>query len=522
MTDEMTTSQLTERVRQAVIRRGCSVTVGDIISETGLGYDEAKHALDQLIATHEGTLRVSEKGDLLYAFSRGFIRRDYRSWWERNKELLAKIAKTIFKVVIFLVLVVYFILYLVILITLLTASRNNERSSSSGSGNLILYGWYFFWGGRSDYDYVDQRGERRQKKTPIYTRVYNFVLGPEEKKLDPLQAKAQCAQLIRARRGVITLEDWVMVSGQSREKCSSDLARYTAEFEGTAEITPNGSLVYVFENVMKSVKNRTEPLPAPCWKNFESPRPLSGNINGGDGFVIGLNTFNLIMAGLLTSGMEQIIEEAAQRPENDMQMLAQNVQRFDINYVFLGAFPLAFSILIFAVPLIRLPFNIKENRRRRQRNIRKALIGDIYSPRSTNHEIVVRNATQSVQDQMLQLGFSRPSTSEVRSVINDLCDEFNGEMTESIDTTFVFKDIQEHESEAKAVRSARNLDKQDLGEVVYSTNAREQERIEERQNARDLENFDRELHKSRQNGDYDANYANHNANRENNRSRTQY
>ena len=63
-----------ERVRQAVIRRGGSVTVGDIMSETGLGFEESKSFLNALMVTHEGTMRVSESGELDYAFDRRMIR----------------------------------------------------------------------------------------------------------------------------------------------------------------------------------------------------------------------------------------------------------------------------------------------------------------------------------------------------------------------------------------------------------------------------------------------------------------
>ena len=83
MTDQITLkdSEQIERIRQAVLRRGCSVTVGDIMSETGLNSDDAKAGLSKLIGTHEGVIRVSETGEMIYVFKSGCIRRDERSWW---------------------------------------------------------------------------------------------------------------------------------------------------------------------------------------------------------------------------------------------------------------------------------------------------------------------------------------------------------------------------------------------------------------------------------------------------------
>ena len=216
MVTQLSTNEQIEVVRQAVIARGGNVTVGDIVSASGLDSDTAKSCLNELIKTHEGTMQVSSTGELLYSFAPGVVLRDQRTWWERNKKAIMKVIKAIFKAIIFLVLVVYFIMYLVILIAMLSNNRN--RSSNINLG----WAFWFFWGrGYDDTSYYSNGKARRE---PVYTRVYNFVFGPEEPELNPLEASQQCAQLIRAKNGVITLEDWMMISGQTKEKCESDLA----------------------------------------------------------------------------------------------------------------------------------------------------------------------------------------------------------------------------------------------------------------------------------------------------------
>ena len=74
-----------EQVRKVVLNRRGNVTIGDIMGDTGLGQEDAKSALDSLIKTHEGSLRVSQNGDLLYAFRPNVALRDEQSWWERHK-----------------------------------------------------------------------------------------------------------------------------------------------------------------------------------------------------------------------------------------------------------------------------------------------------------------------------------------------------------------------------------------------------------------------------------------------------
>ena len=98
-----------ERVRQAVIKAGGRVTVADISSSTGLGVFEAERSLKALLATHEGVLKVSEFGELIFAFSPGCIARDHRSWWARSKENVYRGFKFLFKITIMVTLVFYFV-----------------------------------------------------------------------------------------------------------------------------------------------------------------------------------------------------------------------------------------------------------------------------------------------------------------------------------------------------------------------------------------------------------------------------
>ena len=86
----LATSKKIEQASKVVLNHHGKVTLGDIMSDTGLSQDDAKSALDHLIMTHEGSLRVSEKGDLLYAFSPKFSLRDNSSWWLRHKETVKK------------------------------------------------------------------------------------------------------------------------------------------------------------------------------------------------------------------------------------------------------------------------------------------------------------------------------------------------------------------------------------------------------------------------------------------------
>ena len=506
MTDQITLkdSEQIERIRQAVLRRGCSVTVGDIMSETGLNSDDAKAGLSKLIGTHEGVIRVSETGEMIYVFKSGCIRRDERSWWERNKKAIYKFIKKLFKIIIFAVLVIYFIIYLVLILALIFGNKNSNSRSSFNPGIMI----YYFWGyGGNDY------ADDGKKREPIYTKVYNFVFGPEEAEIDPLEARTKCAQLIRAKNGILTVEDWILATGQSREKCESDLAKFTAEFNGTAEITNNGTLVYVFEDMLKSTRggDRTS-LPAPAWATLEQPRKLTANTAGGNAFVIGFNSFNLIMSSIIAIGGVDLLYSPSNPNDPYQAMLyAQKQAELAPTFFWLGFFPMIFSLLLFAVPLCRLPGNIKENRARKERNIRKASLLALSnaSKSSKGTALQLTNMANTANNCLVNAGLKPASDDEIKAVMNDLCDELGGDIDTTGNRGYVFEDMDIRLKDAQQERNSRNLAHQDLGRVVYSSNQDEQNVLDEQNERADMDAFDRELNMSR--GSYNNNYTPANA-----------
>ncbi len=465
-----------ERVRQAVIRRGGSVTVGDIVAETGFPPDEAEKTLRDLITTHEGTMKVSENGEIVYAFTSDCIERDYRSWWQRSKAAIYKGFKAFCKVLIMLVLVVYFIIYLIILIALLSQSKGNNRSSGNAFNGMI----YIFWGrGSGSYDSYG----RQVKKEPLYNRIYKFIFGPEEEKTDPMQLQKDFAQLVRSKKGVVTAEDWMIVSGKSMAQSESDMARYTAIYDGDAQICEDGTLVYVFPEMMKSTReNENVQAPAYAWDRLEHRRPLTGNES--NVAVILLNLFNLVMAFICMAALTPNPDIYAQTYEQ-VAMASQTAP-----YLFwLGTFPLIFSILVFAGPLIRLPFNIKENRRRRRDNIRKVVLENVENARTG--AIVNGSAALKAANHGLHVNeLSEASVEDVNGVLDELATEMNAEPDGN---GYRFNELVQHTRVAEDIRNNKRLDKQKLGRVIYSTDSKDDEEVERNAHAVELEDFDRAM-----------------------------
>ena len=469
--ERLTKTERLERVRQAVIKRGGSVTVGDVVSETGFDPMESESALKSLITTHEGIMKVSENGEILYAFTPNCISRDYRSWWERSKETVFKIFKLLCKILIMLVLVVYFIIYVLLILAVLFSGKG--RNVNINFGYII---WAFWGHGEST---------QQEKKEPLYTRVYNFIFGPEKEKEDPMALQRDFVKLVRSKEGVITAEDWMVVSGHLLPECESEIARYTAIYDGEAKICNDGTLVYVFRDLMKSAKKgELTQMPAPAWQRLEHKLPMTGNSS--NVAVILLNVFNLIMAFIILAGGMSILEDPAYAYEFAADPAA--LESLQTLITWLGTVPFIFSTLVFLGPIIRLPGNIKENRRRRRDNIRKVVLENVENARM-GATVNGSAALKAVNHGLRRTDLKEANVSEVNSVLEDIALDMTAE---TVANGYRFDDLVVHTERANQVRHELRLANQDLGRVIFSTDSND---AEAQKNAEDveLETFDREM-----------------------------
>ena len=473
--------ELLERVRQAVLRRKCSVTVGDIIAETGLNHDDARSALTALMATHEGTMHVSDKGELVYVFTTGCTLRDERSWWERNKATVFKFVKLAFKVAMAAVLVVYFAIYLVIVAIFFARIWNKDKDDSSDTSGLDLSFTgiiWFFWGTTSSQSYEARwNGE---KKMPIYERFYQFVFGPDREAEDPLADRTRCAQLIRAKKGIITAQEWLMVTGKSLKDCENDLARFTAEFNGTVEILDNGTLCYCFEDLMMSSKNESgqttaEQPPEGAWKNLDTPLSLCGTEYK---LVLGFNTFNLIMALIFIAAGPNltafIIELMTFQYGQTGSVSAAPYQ--DVT-LWLGSIPFVFSLIVFLAPLLRLPGNRRENKTLRDLAVRKAVLSSVFAPSTAAPRFTLKQAFQTVATCFKRANLAAPQMEEVSRELNEIGRELDAERDLEDYAYFNFRSLYQSFQDVEAERHKRGLDSQAV-RVAFSTDSDEQGDIE--------------------------------------------
>jgi hypothetical protein len=480
----------TRNVRQALRRLKGTATVGDISSATGLAQARAEDALRSLLEMHQGHLEVGERGDLVYRFEPGMIRRDAVPFMTRLKENAWSIFKTGFKVVIAGVLVVYAVVFVALMIAALLANRDGDGDFGGGGDrrgggghfpNFWLWYWLWSpnWGWGRPY-YGDRYGRRKVRRgerpqgPPFYKKVFAFVFGPDEPELDPARKDRELLRFVQARQGAVSAADLVQATGMPLEAAESELARLMVAHDGEAEVTPEGTVVHLFPSLMVSAHGTVDKRNVPAaWRRLEPPKPLTGNSAGSNAVIIGLNAFNLLAA--ITA------------PWFIFPRLGISGTLAEIGLIWI---PVAFSALFFSVPALRWPGVLKENLKRATRNVRKTLLSLVSKASLEGRDagaIGLDEAEALVEGTLKGRHHRRVSVSDE---MDRLVAEFDGEVEVDSRGTprFSFPGFRTAMAAAHRLRAAVGLDKQIVGRVVYASDD-----DDATAGQRDLESFDEAL-----------------------------
>ena len=468
-------------------------TVGDVTSDLGLAAAEVRAGLKALLGTHHGHLAVTDSGELIYTFDRGFIARGSEPLLARAKQAITGFLKSAFKVAIVVVLVGYFLLFVALVIAALLARRDDSgfgkrRGGGGGFGLGDFALWYWIWGsgwgrGRPYYGAAWERSLPRSVKVPFYKKVFAFVFGPDLPNPSQRRRDREALQLIRARGGVVSAAEFVEHSGLELEKAEDELAHLLGAFDGEPTVSPEGEVIYVFPELMASAGRSRTRAPDPAWLKLEKKRPLTGNTGAANAIVVGMNAFILVAA----ASAQSFIFPALGIVNPELGIVTPPLAAM-IGLVWV---PVGFSALFFAVPALRMLGVVRENRKRRERNVRRVLLGLIYS------ETLARGAPISTADAgryvTRRLGSraaegTGSSEREAARALRSLAREFDANVVvdESGDEHFDFSAITRQYAAGELVRSNTRLG--EIGKVVFAT---DDDSITESE--RDARLFDRAL-----------------------------
>ena len=457
-------------------------TNADLARATGLPLAQIGAEMPAISDEYRGRLKVSEQGDLLYSFPQGFKSR-YKGFGPSLKRIFASakksaatVGKALFKVWILVTLFGYFFLFIALALVALfgsvamqgSGSRDrNDRRGGGGLGGLWLTTSLFdslirLWFYSELFKGADARarnsfGYARRERHPLHKAVFSHVFGDGDPNADwDSVLKRAFVAFAQSHKGVITMPEFMAISGLRPQDAQDHITRFCVEFEGRPEVSESGAIYFFFPALLaKNVNVSTQvasSFPLKRLKRFSSNEPKL------DRTFRWINIINLVFGSYylynaISLGTNVVVRTAQGTAlkgglsflySYTVYLAAQigiHSPAAMLGWV-LGVAPLAFSALFFGIPVLRSLRLSRENEVLKRENMRKALYSAVISnPNGFDHRMV------SLASEDL-----RPAdTQAIQQELQHLAAWSEGEI--AADGTWTFKDVEFTEREAERIRA---------------------------------------------------------------------
>lgn len=352
------------------------LTVADAAARGGLALRDAETALFKLAGDYHGHLKATSEGEVVFSFPRGFVKQETGSALTRFAKkvggALVGVGRFVVRAWVSVVMVGYAVVFLVLMIAWALKSEEGEGIGEAIAvvGRVLLEALFWTFHPFSPVYMAREPGwmrehglpgRKRAPKLPFYERVNRFVFGPPEPKVDPRQVQSEVLTEVRRLAGRVGPTDLMRVTGESREDAEAQLCRMVVDYDGGIDVTGDGAVVYKFPALRRTVESgrRAEvAAPRPIWEKPVAVPPLTGNEAGTNVFLGAVNTFNLGVSGWV------VAQGAGQEMYGTVEQL----------YWGFGVIPFTFSAMLFALPLGRLIFKKRREKKAARENGRRGLL----------------------------------------------------------------------------------------------------------------------------------------------------
>ncbi|MDR2476167.1 MAG: hypothetical protein LBD18_00065 [Treponema sp.] len=391
-------------VVRSLSRRRKGASVADITAATALPLERVREMLPRAADEFSGRLQVTESGEILYSFPHGFVSR-YRGFGPALKRLGEKLASCLiwlgsllFKVWIMVMLIGYFALFVALALASLfisvaaqSGSSGKRRGGSVHAGinlfDLFIRLWFY-----SELTRPINRDHRSGKETrpsrPLHRAIFSFVFGDADPNREwPATEKKAVIACIQARQGVISLPEFMAVTGKTSAEAEEAILSFCAKFGGSPEATEEGTIVYRFDALLlrtdhedRSFGSFSAPLQR-LGRFSENPKTMNiwfGLINTVNILFGSYFLYNAFNAGAIhsTEQLQTVSFLYGFTYALFSHFAAAPLVPIAIG---LGLVPLVFSVLFWLIPGLRFFSMKKENERIKMMNLRRIGFGRIWS-----------------------------------------------------------------------------------------------------------------------------------------------
>lgn len=481
-----------DTVRSAIVgafrQRSGAAAPADIVAFTGLPKAQVDAELPAVADEYDGRLKVTDSGEILYSFPQGFKSRyrgfgpGLRRFFKAFRKGAVAVGTFLFKAWIMVMLVGYFALFVALAVLAVLASvavsasdRNGKSRSRGGSGMLVtrlidifiriwFYNEVFKSPNQRRYE-AQARGRPRQDRRPLSKAIFSFVFGEPDPNADhDAVEKRAFVALARARKGVVLLEDFMTVTGLSPEAADRAINRYLYEFEGSPEVSDNGTVYYHFPKLLlRARSDDSGAADAP----FRRLVTFSANDKKSNGWYAAINGVNLLFGSYFLY-CALAYERLAATPITGGTYLFWFVGRLLSSFaanplavmtIGLGVVPLVFSALFWAIPAIRAGRVARDNERIKQENMRRI----VYAKAIATPSAIKAPEPASLPDSARPRDGAAPG-----AAVEHLAAYEAGEPV-GTDGTWRLTDLERKLGDAERVRAAIRPDDYALGGIAFDS-----------------------------------------------------
>jgi hypothetical protein len=474
-------------------RQRDGMTVADVVAKTALPLNTVRELVNDVADEYSAHVSVTESGEILYSFPSGFVSR-YRGFKAVVNRVLGaagrvfkKVAAALFKVWIMLMLVGYFVLFMLIALAALVLSVAGSNSSSSdsrrddsGGGfffasgifNFIIRIWFYSELARS-FDrpyYSNSKVAKAPKGKPLYKAIFSFVFGDGDPNaaVETRERQALIAY-IQANKGVISLPEFMILTGASGSEADSRIGAYCAEYGGMPEATDDGTVVYRFDALLLRSDKRDR-----SFAGFSAPlkqlKRFSSNLKKMNVWFCVINSINLIFGSYFfinasTSGhiLTQEHFNAASYLYGFTYVLMNHFisNPLPVIAIGLGIVPFVFSLFFWFIPLIRFVLLKRDNEKIKLENLRKTAFMTIWDNPSELKPSDIKSALKECSPKNMAAARDRIIKDMGAYSIPDVTVDEKGE------TVYSFKELSREKTALAKYREEINAP--ELGKIVFST-----------------------------------------------------
>jgi hypothetical protein len=486
-TDTRSYRLLTEALKKR--RRGA--TVADLVAATALPLAVVREQLPRAADEYAARLEVTESGEIRYSFPHGFVSRyrgfrvGLRRFFESAGRVIRVVAAGAFKVWIMVMLVGYFALFMLIALASLVlavagrSSNSGGRDRDSGGGlfvathifDLIFRLWFYseLTKSASPRHY---RAAERPKGKPLHRAIFSFVFGDGDPNGDwEAREKKAFIACVQARRGVISLPEFMALSGLGPAAAEREIMARCSEFGGSPEASDEGTIVYRFDELLLRSDRADRSFPdasAP----LRRVREFSSNKKNMNVWFGIINTVNLIFGGYFlyhAANTGALLTEAQYQSSSYLYAFTHHLlEQLSLNPlpiigIGLGLVPLVFSALFWLIPGLRYRSLKQKNEAIKLNNLKKTGFGRIWSQPLGVREQDLDSSLPECRPRNMAAARDRIIKDMGAHAVPDV--ELDGQGA----TVYYFRELQREKDALETYRASVRPEASALGETVFDS-----------------------------------------------------